>query len=87
MNTILPPVSMPAIAPALVVLFQNNENSIIGPKVAPKPAHANDTTLKITLFSSNAMIIPNNETSSNVIRETIITCLSVASYFNTINLN
>ena len=52
MNTIIPPESMPAIAPSLVVLFQNNENMVIGPNVAPNPAQANDTIVKITLFSS-----------------------------------
>ena len=31
--------------PCLVVRFQNSENSISGPNVAPNPAHAKDDTV------------------------------------------
>ena len=80
MNTMAPPVIMPAMAPALVVLFQNRENSIIGPKVAPNPAQAKETMLKITLFSSQAITIPIRAMSSSTTRETRMTCLSVAPF-------
>ena len=42
-NTITPPATIPDIAPASVLLFQNNAQSITAPKAAPNPAHANDT--------------------------------------------
>lgn len=37
-NTIPAPPTMPETAPGIFVLFQKREKSIIGPKVAPKPA-------------------------------------------------
>ena len=55
MNTIAPPEIMPARAPVLVVLLQNKENSITGPKDAPKPAQAKDTMVKIELLGSLAI--------------------------------
>ncbi len=58
-KTMPPPESMPAKAPARFVRFQKREKRMMGPKVAPKPAHAKDTTLKMMLFSSSAMITPN----------------------------
>lgn len=79
MNTMLPPVSIPAIAPALVVLFQKSDKIMSGPNVAPKPAHAKDTTWNITLRSSKAIIMPNRDIARSVIRDIIIICLSVAS--------
>ena len=79
-NTIPAPPTIPAIAPVLLVRFQNREKSISGPNVAPKPAHANDTIWKITLFSSRAIIIPINVNAKSVTREIIITCLSVAFF-------
>ena len=54
-NTITPPETIPAMAPALVVRFQNSANSTSGPNAAPKPAHAKDTTRKMELSSSSAM--------------------------------
>jgi hypothetical protein len=72
---------MPAIAPDLVTLFQNNENSIIGPNVAPKPAHANETIVKILLFSFKANIIAKTAITSKAILVKRKTCLSVASFF------
>lgn len=50
--------TMPPMAPARVVRFRNREKSTSGPNVAPKPAHANDTSVKMMLFSSSAMSIP-----------------------------
>lgn len=78
MKTKLPPVSIPAIAPDLVTLFQKSEKRMIGPKVAPKPAHANDTTLNITLFSFNAIIIAIIDIITNVILDAYNTVLSEA---------
>ena len=77
-NTLTPPATMPATAPAWVVRFQNRENSISGPKVAPKPAQAKETMLNITLFSSMAITMAMAAITSRVMRETHITCLSVA---------
>ena len=77
-----PPI-MPAIAPALLVRFQKREKSISGPKVAPNPAHAKDTIWKITLFSSIAITIPIRVSASSVMRETSMTCLSVAFFLQT----
>ena len=51
-----PPVTIPAMAPFLVVLFQNNENSTIGPNVAPNPAQAFSTSPKTVLFGLVAII-------------------------------
>ena len=56
-NTMPPPI-IPAMAPAQVVRFQKREKSTSVPNVAPKPAHANDTSVKMMLFSSSAMTIP-----------------------------
>ena len=79
-NTITPPDTIPATAAVWVVRFQNREKSITGPKVAPKPAQAKLTMLKITLSSSRAMTIPTRATASSVTRLTRITCLSVAVF-------
>ena len=75
--------SIPAIAPARVVRFQNSENSIIGPNVAPKPAHAKETTLKMTLSSSQAIAMPISAITIKMMRDTHITCLSEAPFLNT----
>ena len=77
-NTIPAPPTIPAIAPARFVLFQNRENSISGPKVAPKPAQAKDTIWNITLSSSMAINIATMAMASSVIRDTFMTSLSVA---------
>ena len=56
----IPPLNIPAIAPFKFVRFQNNANSITGPKVAPNPAHAKDTiwnTLLLGLDARNMAII------------------------------
>ena len=79
-NTVIPPESIPAIAPALLTLFQKSENKIIGPNVAPNPDHANETTSKITLFSFHAIAIPTAVITRSIILESFITCLSVASF-------
>ena len=80
-NTIAAPPTIPAIAPALLIRFQNKENSISGPKVAPKPAHAKDTILNITLFSSNAINTAITAIARSAILDIVITCLSLASFF------
>ena len=64
---------MPAMAPCLFVRRQYSANSVSGPKLAPKPAHAYDTTLKITEFSSHATKIPNSNTAASVMRDTMST--------------
>ena len=79
-NTITPPVTIPATAPAWVVRFQNREKSMMGPNTAPKPAQAKETMVKMTLFSSMAMITPTTAISSRMIRLMVITCLSEASF-------
>ena len=82
-NTIIPPLSIPAIAPAFVVRFQKSEKSISGPKVAPKPAQAKETSLKITLFSLSARIIAIMAIAPRVILVAHITALSLAFLFIT----
>src|SRR5699024_49247 len=47
MMTVIAPVIMPDIAPRFVIFRQYKESKIIGPKDAPKPAQANDTSFKI----------------------------------------
>lgn len=41
--TVNPPVSIPAMAPALVIFDQYKDNIITGPNEAPSPAHAYET--------------------------------------------
>ena len=41
------PAIMPAIAPSLVERFQNSAASMTGPNVAPRPAHAKDTSCAV----------------------------------------
>ena len=55
---------------------------MMGPKVAPKPAHANDTTFEDDALFIQAMMIPITEMTSKVMRETSMTCFSVASFLN-----
>ena len=74
MKTMLPPVTMPAMAPDLVTRFQKSEKSMMGPKVAPNPAQANDTTLNMILSSSRAIIaaIADIITSTILVRYSIV---------------
>ena len=58
--------------------FQNRLISINGPNVAPNPAHAKLTIVKMTLFSSIAMKIAITVMARSVMREINNTCLSVA---------
>ena len=56
----IPPATIPLIAPYLFERFQNNAKSITGPNVAPKPAQANDTiwnTELLGLLARNIAII------------------------------
>ena len=69
-------------APARLMRFQNRENRTSGPKVAPKPAHAKETMVKITLFSSSAMMTATSVMTSSAIRDMVMTCLSEASFLN-----
>ena len=78
MSTVAVPDSMPAIAPYLLVRLQYSEVSISGPKDAPRPAHAYETTWKIEEFWSNATTMPKMNMTSSVMRATIITWRSVA---------
>ena len=82
MNTMPPPESMPAIAPARVMRFQNRLNSTSGPNVAPKPAHAKETIVNITLFSSSAITMAMAVITGSIMRESVITSLSVAFFLN-----
>ena len=66
-----------------MVRFQNRLVSMIGPKVAPKPAQAKATRVKITLFSSSAITTPTAEITSSMMRLTHSTFLSLASFFST----
>ena len=75
---------MPAIAPGLLTLFQKREKRMMGPKVAPKPDHAKETTSNITLFSSQAITMPNTVMSRRTALETCIICLSVAFFLITL---
>ena len=52
----IPPAAIPAIAPYLLDLLQKRERSMHGPKVAPNPAQAKDTTLKTELSGFQARI-------------------------------
>ncbi len=57
--------------------FQNSENNITGPKAAPNPAHANETTSNTELFGLSAIIAPIIAITTTVALEThIISLLS-----------
>ena len=77
MNTIAAPENIPAIAPHLLQRFQYSENRTMGQKVAPKPAHANDTTRKMELVGSSANSTPHTATHRTVMRATTMLCLSL----------
>ena len=81
-KTMPPPLSMPAIAPDLVMRFQKREKIIAGPKVAPKPAQAKETTVNITLFSSKAITMERRAITSKVILVQYRMVLSEASFFS-----
>ena len=76
------PTTIPEIAPAYEVFFQNKEKSISGPKVAPNPAQANEVIPKIVLFESQAITIDIMVMTAIAILDAHITCLSVASFLN-----
>ena len=59
---------MPLIAPQRLQRFQNRAKSMTGPKVAPKPAQAKETTRKIELSGSLAKIAPRIATPTTVRR-------------------
>ena len=59
--------------------FQKREKSISGPKVAPKPAHANDVMPKIVLLASHAMNMEISVMATIEMRETSMICRSLAS--------
>ena len=58
-SAMIPPLNIPAIAPFRFVRFQNNANSVNGPKAPPNPAHAFSTSPNTELFSSIAIKIPD----------------------------
>ena len=76
-----PPATIPAMAPARVVRFQNRENSIRGPKAAPKPAQAKAVMPKMVELEFQAMAMATSVMSIRVMREHHMTCFSVASFF------
>ena len=80
-NTITPPPIMPAMAPARLIRFQNRLKSISGPKVAPKPAQAKETMVKMTLSSSMAIKIAMAQMISRARRLIQSTLLSEAFFF------
>ena len=82
-NTMIPPTNMPAKAPFRLVRFQKRENSMIGPKDAPKPAHAKDTIAKTELSGSLAINTPITAMQITVIRATNIEAFSESSICNT----
>ncbi len=57
-RTDTPPAAIPRRAPVNVALFQNRASITTGPKLAPKPAHANDTIWNTEDAGSRAIIIP-----------------------------
>ena len=77
------PVSMPAMAPDLVVRFQYRLKSVSGPNEAPRPAQAYETTLKMIESSLQATAMPKSRTQASVMRLTMSTWLSVASFLKT----
>ena len=83
MKTIAAPENMPAIAPHLLQRFQYSEKRTMGPKVAPKPAHANDTMRKMELEGSRANSTPQTATPRTVTRATTMLFLSLSSAPNT----
>ena len=77
-NIIIPPDNIPAITPYLLAPFQNSDISTTGPKVAPKPAHANDTISNTELFGSLARSIAITDIIITVVLATTIDFFSVS---------
>ena len=77
-NTIAPPVTMPAKAPGKFVRFQNRANRITGPNAAPKPAQANETMSNTEESGFSASSAPITATTITVPRATHITSFSLA---------
>ena len=71
----IPPAAIPAIAPGRVARFQNREQIMRGPKLAPKPAHAKETIPNTELSGSLAMIRPNIATTITVALAAIMLAL------------
>ena len=80
MITVRPPETIPATAPARFVLLQNRDITTVGPKAAPRPAHALDTSPIILLFGFHAMINATTETAITVILATVRTSFESASF-------
>ena len=72
------PTIRPAIAPCLLERFQNSAQRTIGPKVAPKPAHAKDTISKTELSGLDAMNTAITEIATTATLATIIVVLSLS---------
>ncbi len=68
MNTIAPPLTMPARAPCQLERLQNRAKRTTGPNTAPKPAHAKDTMLNTELSGSLARNAAITEISTRVMR-------------------
>ena len=58
MKTMAPPATMPAMAPCLLVRFQNRAKRTTGPKADPKPAQAKETIWKTELSGFQARKCP-----------------------------
>ena len=82
-NTITPPLIIPARAPYLLQRFQKSAASIIGPKAAPNPAHAKDTIPNTELFWSRAIITAMTAITTSVILAIIMEAFSLKSFTKT----
>ena len=69
---IRPPAIIPASAPLRLDLRQKRASSMVGPKAAPKPAHAKETTRKTELLGFQARIMATAATPTTVARAAII---------------
>src|SRR5699024_2271612 len=61
-KTVIAPTTIPDKAPMFVIRFQYNVSKIIGPKEAPNPAHAKDTSFKIVSVFAQAKPRATTET-------------------------
>ena len=71
-----PPTIIPQTAPGKVILFQNKENKIIGPKAAPNPPHAQETNPNTELAGLSASPIAIAQMITTVARliHTMLLC-------------
>src|SRR5699024_4359530 len=82
--TVTAPAISPATAPVPDMRFQVSDNTIIGPKAAPKPAQAWLTKANTFDSGSRAMIAATTPTKITLIRPILTHCASVAFLFKKI---